>query len=56
MYPPGESNERIPLGAAGQDAKIASPPFNIRDEAKLLAELGDYALPHGFVPIPNMAV
>lgn len=56
MYPPGESNERIPLGAARQDAKITSPPFNIRDEAKLMAELGDYALPHGFVPIPIMAV
>ena len=56
MYPPGLSNERIPLSAAGQDAQITSPPFNIRDEAKLLSELGDYALPHGFVPIPIMAV
>ena len=56
MYPPGESNERIPSGAAGQDAKITSPPFHIRDEAKLLADLGDYALPQGFVPIASTTV
>ena len=56
LYPPGQSSERIPKETSVKDANITSPPFVIRDEAKLLAELGENALPQGFVPIPNMTV
>lgn len=48
LYPSKKDEEKLP-------DHIGSPPFVVRDEAKLIEKLQGNAVPHGFVPIAVMS-
>ena len=51
LYLPGEANtDTLKLADLG----VAAPPFTVRNAPELSAELGDWALPFGFVQVPLM--